>query len=176
MNSIDSNQTLHDHQTNLVNRNEKWSHAGSSQFCPLSNDLGPDRLNVSRVWHGSKLFACIKSPPARASINQCKSAYNVDASYASSLPTWWRYDVNYTQDIITCYLHGESRTVDLQSNTLPTEPLRFYKDALVPYTCMPERNRLNTFQRESIFKMSLEARLWNQVLYHDTLTCAILRK
>ena len=49
MNSIDSNQTLHGHQTNLVNNIEEWSHAGSSQFCPLSNDLGPDRSDVSRV-------------------------------------------------------------------------------------------------------------------------------
>ena len=49
MNSIDSDQTLHGHQTNLVNNIEEWSHAGSYQFWPLSNDLGPDRSDVSRV-------------------------------------------------------------------------------------------------------------------------------
>ena len=68
-----------------------------------------------------------------------------------------------------------------KSKTLPTEPLRFHKDTLVAYTCMPERKQTKCLSKGVYFQNALAKCHWRPyyeipVLYDDTLPCATLRK
>ena len=46
----------------------------------------------------------------------------------------------------------ELLTFNPKSNTLPTEPLRFLKDTLVAYTCMPERKQTKCLSKGVYFQ------------------------
>ena len=75
----------------------------------------------------------------------------------------------------------ELSTFNPKSNTLSTEPLRFHEDTLVAYTCMPERKQTKCLSKGVYFQNVLAKCHWRpyyeiQVLYHDTLPCAALRK
>ena len=87
VNSIDSGQMLHGHHQTSRKNNEEWSHAGSSQFCPLSNDLGPDQSDVSCVTWVQTVCLC-QVPTSEGQHKSKWKRIHVDASYASSLTTW----------------------------------------------------------------------------------------